>query len=75
MEKGLFSLLMQFGDHRPILFGLKGVDLGLPVADHTGGYGLHAPGAQALTHLFPQKRADGITHQAVHHAAGLLGIN
>ena len=78
----------QFGAHHGLLVareGEEGVDavvrltlkclyLALALHDESHGDALHAPSAQALFHLGPQKRADLITHKPVKDAACLLCI-
>ena len=59
----------------PVFLRHECVDLGLAVHDHARGHGLHAAGGQTLAHLGPQQRADLVAHEAVEHAARLLGVH
>ena len=60
----------------PVRFlGHEDLDFVFTIADHLGGHGLDAAGAEALFHLGPQDGADLIAHEAVQHAAGLLGVD
>ncbi len=59
----------------PILFRDEVQNLRLPVADDLQGRRLHSAGGKSPAHLFPEQRADLISHQTIQHSPGLLGIH
>ena len=67
----LFQLCLD----RPVLFGLKRLNLALTVADQTHGNRLDAPCGQPLTYLAPEEGRQLIANDAVQHTACLLGIH
>ena len=60
---------------RPVLDRDERLDLALPLGDETDGDGLHAPGREPAAHLLPEQRRQLVPHQAIEHAARLLGIH
>ena len=46
----------------------------LALYDEAQGHGLHTPGGDAALHSLPQQGRDLVAHEAVEHAARLLGI-
>ena len=60
---------------RPVFLRLKGLNLFLAVVHHAHGDRLHAARRETAAHLFPQKRAELITHDAVEHTACLLRVD
>ena len=59
----------------PVLLGLEGRDLMLPVADHPGRHGLDPSGGQAAADFFPQQGRELIAHNPVQNPPGLLGVH
>ena len=60
---------------RPVLPGLEGTDLLLPVHHHPGGHALHPSGGQAPADLFPKQGGQLIAHDPVQNPSRLLGIH
>ena len=77
--KGVFLLarryLAEVGLDCPVFFCDKGFDLALALNDKAHGHALHTPGGEATAHLFPEQGREAIAHQAVEHAASLLGVD
>ena len=71
----LLSLNGQFGVQAPVLLGNKGVDLLLPVPDHTQGNGLDSARGQAPFDFCPEQGGDPVADHTVQDPAGLLGID
>ena len=65
----------QSGLDGPVLLGLEGPDLLLPLHHQAGGHRLHPSGGQAPADLPPQQRGELIAHDAVQNAPGLLGVD
>ena len=76
-EKGVFlrAVRGQPRVQRPVLLGLEGGDLMLPLTDHPGGHGLDPPGGEAPADLLPQQGGELIAHDPVQNAPGLLGVH
>ena len=60
---------------RPVLLGLEGPDLLLPVHHHPGGHALDTSGGKAPADLFPQQRGQLVAHDPVQDPSCLLGIH
>ena len=60
---------------RPVLLGLEGTDLVLPIHHHPGSHGLDTTGGQPPAYLLPQQRRQLIANDSVQNAAGLLGVH
>ena len=73
--KGLIPLAPQRGLQGPVLARLEGLDLALALDDEAHGHGLHPPGRETAADLAGDERAQRVTHDAVHDAACLLGID
>ena len=65
----------QSGLDGPVLLGLEGPDLLLPLHHQAGGHRLHPSGGQAPADLPPQQGGELIAHDAVQNAPGLLGVD
>ena len=59
----------------PVLLGLEGADLLLPLHHQAGCHRLHTAGRQATADLLPQQRRQLIAHDAVQNTPGLLSIH
>ena len=53
----------------------EGADFAFALDDDAEGNGLDAAGGETAAHFVPEERRDLVAHQAVEHAAGLLGID
>ena len=60
--------------HRPVLDGLEGQYLPLPVRDQAHGHRLHTPGGKPWADLFGQNGADLVADDPVQFPTGLLGV-
>ena len=65
----------QIGLDGPVLLGLEGADLLLPLHDQAGGNRLHPAGGQPPPDLLPQQGGELIAHDPVQDAPGLLGVH
>ena len=62
--------------HHAIRFlGLEVLNLALALDDEPDGHALHAAGRERRLHLAPQHGRELEAHDAVQHAAGLLGVD
>ena len=59
----------------PIFLRHKGANFALSLNNEPYSHGLHSSGGQAACHLFPQKRREHITNDAIKKSSGLLGID
>ena len=59
----------------PVFLGNKGTDLIFPIHNQSGGHTLDTAGRQTPTDFLPQQGRKLVTHDAVQHTAGLLGIH
>ena len=59
----------------PVLLGLEGFDLSLPLADQPGGHRLDPAGGEPPADLLPQQGGELVAHDAVQDAPGLLGVH
>ena len=59
----------------PVLLGLEGPNLLLPLHHQAGGHRLHPAGGQAPADLLPQQGGELIAHDPVQNAPGLLGVH
>ena len=79
VERGVDGLFGAFGVedafHAEIRLGLEGADLPFPVDDQAQGHRLDAAGRELRLDLFPEDGGEFETHEAVEHAAGLLGLD
>ena len=66
---------LQVSLNGPVLLGLEGANLHLPLHHQPGGYRLHPSGGQAPADLLPQQRGELVAHDAVQNAPGLLGVH
>ena len=65
----------QVGGDGPVLLGLEGADLLLPLHHQPGGHRLDPSGGQAPADLLPQQRGELVAHDAVQYPPSLLGIH
>ena len=65
----------QVCDEGPVLLGLEGTDLLLPLHHKPGGHRLNPAGGQAPADLLPQQRGELVAHDAVQHPPGLLCVH
>ena len=73
-RKGILPLFQLCLD-RPILLGLKRINLALPITDQAHGDGLDASCGQPLAHLAPKERRQLVADDAVEHPPSLLRIH
>ncbi len=66
---------MQIGVQFPVLFRHERFDFPLALNDQTHRHRLYATGRKAARNFFPQQRRNHITHDAVHKATRLLGVD
>ena len=59
---------------QPIFFGHESLPFLFAFDDEAQGHGLDASGGDAAFDVFPEERGDLVSHEAVEHAAGLLGV-
>ena len=74
------ELLLRAGDLKfclqiPVFLRDKGVNLILPVTDHSESYGLDASRTQPSLNLSPENGADHIAHHTVQNPSRLLGVH
>ena len=74
-EGQVLSLRREPDVDAPVLHGVEGPDLPLPLHDQSDGDGLHPAGGQAGAHLLPQDRADPVPDEPVEDPASLLGVD
>ena len=68
-------LIAESSRHRPVLDGLEGRNLVLPLADQAERDGLDATRREAWANRLPKKRADLVAHQPIEDPARLLGLH
>ena len=61
--------------HAEVGLALESLDFVLALHDEAHGHALHAAGAEGGLDFAPEDGADLVAHQAVEHAAGLLGVD
>ena len=59
---------------QPVFFGHESLPFLFTLDDEAQGHGLDASGGDAAFDVFPEERGDLVSHEAVEHAAGLLGV-
>ena len=69
------GVVFQAGVQRPILLRYEIRDFLFPLGHQTHGHGLDTACRQAAADLLPQQRRQLVAHDAVQHAAGLLGVH
>ena len=74
-EHGLAGGRGELGVNAPVLLGHKGLDFLLPIYDHPHGHALHPARGKPPADGLGQKGAEGVAHQPVQDAAGLLGVD
>ncbi|OPZ01303.1 MAG: hypothetical protein BWZ09_02745 [Alphaproteobacteria bacterium ADurb.BinA305] len=75
LEGELLVLRREERGERPVLFWYKGLDLPLAVDNQADRHRLDAAGAQVALDLLPEKGAEVVADEAVHHPPRLLGID
>ena len=68
-------LALEVGEQLPILLGLEGPNLPLPLHHQPHRHRLHPPRRQPPGHLGPKQRRQFEAHHAVEEAARLLGVD
>ncbi len=72
---GLVRALVEQGLQIPIAACAEGPPLPLALHQQAHGHALHPPGGEFGGDLFPEQGGDGVAHQPVHNAPGLLGLH
>ena len=76
-ELGLKAVarLHQFGFEIPVAAAAEGPTGPLPLHQQAHRHRLHPTGRKSPGHLLPEQRREGVAHQAIEDAAGLLGVH
>ncbi len=72
---GLVRALVEQGLQIPIAACAEGPAFPFPLHQQAHGHALHPPGGELGGDLFPEQGGDGVAHQPVHNAPGLLGLD